>query len=176
MVVSLEHRMPQRLAVAQQVLGWALCCHGDSRAGIGLQKEGMRGLPRVLNTTLFRLNLAESFLGLGEFGMARSHLAAGHSHRETRGEDYLAAELNRMTASLLRAEGAPDQVVEFHLESALRIARELRAATSLARLWRDQGKRTEARELLSPIYGWFTEGFDTPDLKEAKALLDELAS
>jgi predicted ATPase len=86
-----------------------------------------------------------------------------------------------MTASLLRAEGAPDQVVEFHLESALRIAKgarlfELRAATSLARLWRDQGKRTEARELLSPVYGWFTEGFDTPDLKEAKALLDELAS
>lgn len=91
MVVSLEHRMPQRLAVAQQVLGWALRCHGDSRAGIGLQKEGMPGLPGVLNTTLFRLNFAESFLGLGEFGMARSHLAAGHSHRETRGEDYLAA-------------------------------------------------------------------------------------
>jgi predicted ATPase len=53
---------------------------------------------------------------------------------------------------------------------------ELRASTSLARLWRDQGKRTEARDLLAPIYGWFTEGFDTPDLKEAKALLDELAS
>src|SRR5262249_11918686 len=52
---------------------------------------------------------------------------------------------------------------------------ELRAATSLARLWRDQGKRTEARDLLAPIYGWFTEGFDTPDLKEAKALLEELA-
>jgi predicted ATPase len=51
---------------------------------------------------------------------------------------------------------------------------ELRAATSMARLWRDQGKRTEARDLLAPIYGWFTEGFDTPDLKEAKALLDEL--
>jgi predicted ATPase len=52
---------------------------------------------------------------------------------------------------------------------------ELRAATSLARLWRDQGKRTEARGLLAPIYGWFTEGFDTPDLKEAQALLEELA-
>jgi predicted ATPase len=53
---------------------------------------------------------------------------------------------------------------------------ELRAAMSLARLWRDQGKRTEARELLAPVYGWFTEGFDTRDLKEAKALLDELAA
>ena len=52
---------------------------------------------------------------------------------------------------------------------------ELRAATSLARLWHDQGKRDEARELLAPVYGWFTEGFDTLDLKQAKALLDELA-
>jgi predicted ATPase len=51
---------------------------------------------------------------------------------------------------------------------------ELRAATSMARLWRDQGKRDEARDLLAPVYGWFTEGFDTLDLKEAKALLDEL--
>jgi predicted ATPase len=53
---------------------------------------------------------------------------------------------------------------------------ELRAAMSMARLWRDQGKRVEARELLAPVYGWFTEGFDTRDLKEAKALLDELSS
>jgi predicted ATPase len=53
---------------------------------------------------------------------------------------------------------------------------ELRAATSLARLWRDQGKRDKARDLLAPVYGWFTEGFDTRDLKEAKALLDELAA
>ena len=69
------------------------------------------------------------------------------------------------------------------LEAALRIAKgqqakayELRAAMSLARLWRDQGKRDEARELLAPVYGWFTEGFDTRDLKEAKVLLHELAA
>jgi predicted ATPase len=72
---------------------------------------------------------------------------------------------------------------EEHLERALTVARrqqekswELRAAMSMARLWRNQGKRDEARELLAPIYGWFTEGFDTLDLKEAKALLDELSS
>jgi predicted ATPase len=53
---------------------------------------------------------------------------------------------------------------------------ELRAATSMARLWRDQGKRDEARDLLAPVYGWFTEGFDTRDLKEARALLDELVA
>jgi predicted ATPase len=71
---------------------------------------------------------------------------------------------------------------EAYFERALAIARkqhaksfELRAAMSMARLWRDQGKRDEARELLAPIYGWFTEGFDTLDLKQAKALLDELA-
>jgi hypothetical protein len=74
------------------------------------------------------------------------------------------------------------RTAEAHLIKAIAIARrqeaphwELRAATSLARLSRDQGKRTEACDLLAPIYGWFTEGFDTPDLKEAKALLDELA-
>jgi predicted ATPase len=68
-------------------------------------------------------------------------------------------------------------------ERALVVAREqqaksweLRAAMSMTRLWSDQGKREEARDLLSPVYGWFTEGFDTVDLKEAKALLDELAS
>jgi predicted ATPase len=70
-----------------------------------------------------------------------------------------------------------------HFERALAVARkqqakswELRAAMSMARLWRDQGKRRAARDLLAPIYGWFTEGFDTRDLKEAKTLLDELAS
>jgi predicted ATPase len=68
-----------------------------------------------------------------------------------------------------------------HFERAIAIARmqkakswELRAATSLARLWRDHGKRQQARDLLAPLYGWFTEGFDTADLKKAKALLEEL--
>jgi predicted ATPase len=72
---------------------------------------------------------------------------------------------------------------EAYFDRALAVARqqqakswELRAAMSMARLWRDQGKRDEARELLAPVYDWFTEGFDTLDLKEAKALLDELSS
>ena len=71
---------------------------------------------------------------------------------------------------------------EIAFQAALRVARqqqaktyELRVATSLARLWGEQGRRAEARDLLAPVYSWFTEGFDTADLKEAKALLDQLA-
>ena len=81
----------------------------------------------------------------------------------------------------LRSLGSPAEEVESALRTALEIAEEqgalllkLRAATSLARLWRDEGKPQQAREMLAPVYGWFTEGFDTLDLKDAKALLDEL--
>jgi predicted ATPase len=84
-------------------------------------------------------------------------------------------------AELLRAEGAPSQTVAAQLNKAIGTARsqcawlfELRASTSLARLWCDDGRRAEAHALLAPIYGWFTEGFAMPDLREAKALLDEL--
>jgi predicted ATPase len=93
------------------------------------------------------------------------------------------AEAHRLRGELLLCRAAPDAVqAEACFQQALVIARsqqakswELRAATSLSRLWQQQGKRDEARELLTPIYSWFTEGFDTADLQEAKALLDELA-
>ena len=92
--------------------------------------------------------------------------------------------MHRIAGEIALKSPAPDtQKAEKHFERALSVARqqqmkslELRAAMSLARLWRDQGKVQQARELLAPVYGWFTEGFDTRDLKEAKALLDELAS
>ena len=99
-------------------------------------------------------------------------------------ERWFEAELHRLRAEALLA-GSPRDVAEAEasLRRALAVAREqgakfweLRAAITLARLWRDQGKRREARDLLAPVYGWFTEGFDTLDLKEAKALLDELSS
>ncbi|MBV9532350.1 MAG: AAA family ATPase [Bradyrhizobium sp.] len=92
-------------------------------------------------------------------------------------------EIHRLRGVFLNSLGSPAEEVERALSTALEIADEqgafllkLRAAMSLARLWRDQGKPLQARELLAPVYGWFTEGFDTLDLKEAKALLDELAS
>jgi predicted ATPase len=94
-----------------------------------------------------------------------------------------ASELDRVEGELRRVQNAPLSDIESSFTRALTRSRqqnakslELRAATRLARLWRDQGKCTGARDLLAPIYGWFTEGFDTPDLKEAKVLLDELAA
>ncbi len=93
------------------------------------------------------------------------------------------AESNRLAGEIALKSPKPDVVkAEVYFERALAIARqqqakswELRAAMSMARLWRNQGKPQQARELLTPVYGWFTEGFDTLDLKEAKALLKELA-
>ena len=90
--------------------------------------------------------------------------------------------MHRLRGDLLNAIGDVADA-ERSYQQAIAVAKrqsakifELRASTSLARLWRDQGKRAEARDLLAPIYGWFTEGFDTPALREAEALLDELVS
>ena len=99
-------------------------------------------------------------------------------------ERWFEAEVNRIAGEIALKSPEPDAAkAEAYFERALAVARqqqakswELRAAMSMARLWRDQGKREEARDLLAPVYGWFTEGFDTLDLKEAKSLLDELSS
>jgi predicted ATPase len=99
-------------------------------------------------------------------------------------EKWWEGELNRIAGEVaLKSPARDTQKAQKYFDRALSVANqqqrksnELRAATSMAWLWRDQGKRDEARELLAPVYGWFTEGFDTLDLKEAKALLDELSS
>jgi predicted ATPase len=103
---------------------------------------------------------------------------------ETTKERWCEAEVNRIAGEIALLSPEPDAAeAETYFDSALAVARqqqakswELRAAMSMARLWRDQGKRDEARGLLAPVYGWFTEGFETLDLKEAKALLDELSA
>jgi predicted ATPase len=99
---------------------------------------------------------------------------------ERTGERWFGAELDRQRGRLLLRQGHPEAAEELY-RKALGIAREqeaklweLRAAASLARLWRDQGRRSAARDLLAPVYDWFTEGFATPDLKAAKAVIDEL--
>jgi predicted ATPase len=103
---------------------------------------------------------------------------------ETTKERWWEAEVRRTAGEIALKSPEPDAAKALaYFECALAVARkqrakswELRAAMSMARLWRDQGKRDEARDLLAPVYGWFTEGFDTLDLKEAKALLEELAA
>ena len=102
---------------------------------------------------------------------------------ETTKETWYEAEVNRIAGEIALLSPEPDVAkAEAYFERALAVAREqqaksweLRAAMSMARLWRDQGRRQQARDLLAPVYGWFTQGFDTLDLKEAKRLLGELA-
>ena len=103
---------------------------------------------------------------------------------ETTGEKLWEAYVHRMAGEIALISPQSDAAkAQVYFERALAVAHaqqakscELRAAMSMARLWRSQGKRDEARELLAPVYGWFTEGFDTLDLKEPKVLLDELAA
>jgi predicted ATPase len=103
---------------------------------------------------------------------------------ETTMEKWCEVEVHRLAGEIALKSPEPDEAeAAAYFERALAAARtqqakswELRAAMSMARLWRDQGKREAARDLLAPVYGWFTEGFDTLDLKEAKALLEELAT
>jgi len=117
----------------------------------------------------------------GQIEEALAHLRDTFVIVDSTGERWFAAELNRHKGRLALRQ-RHSEVAEERYRKALSIAVEqqaklweLRAAVSLVRLWRDQGRHAEAHDLLAPVYGWFTEGFGTPDLKEAKALLDELA-
>ena len=129
-------------------------------------------------------SLAAAYAELGQFDDAWRCIGEAMTAVESTKEKWYEAEINRIAGEIALKSPEPDAAkAEAYFERALTVARqqqakswELRAAMSMARLWRDQGKRDEARELLAPVYGWFTEGFDTLDLKEAKALLDELAS
>jgi predicted ATPase len=127
--------------------------------------------------------LARALSGIGQFGDAWHQIVEAMTGMEKAKEKWCEAELKRVAGEIALMSPERDGArAEAYFESALAVARkqqakswELRAAMSLARLWRDQGKVQQARELLAPVYGWFTEGFDTRDLKEAKTLLEELA-
>jgi predicted ATPase len=120
---------------------------------------------------------------VGDFESAWQAIAEAVRIIEITNERWCEADVHRISGDIALKSPEPDAAkAEAYFERALTIARrqqakswELRAAMSLARLWRDQGKEQQARELLAPVYGWFTEGFDTRDLREAKALLEELA-
>jgi class 3 adenylate cyclase/predicted ATPase len=133
--------------------------------------------------TYFLMLLADAWLRLGRSDEAQAAIKEGLARAQATGEHFCTAELHRLHArACLAGDAAAGRVAEASLAAALTDARrrsarlfELRAACDLARLWADQGERRRAHTLLAPIYGWFTEGFDTTDLKDAKALLQELA-
>ena len=133
---------------------------------------------------LFSSYTARAYLDAGNFDAARQAIQDAMTTIQTTGERWIEAEVNRVAGEIALLSPEPEKAkAEGYFDRALEIARkqqakswELRAAMSMARLWRGQGKPQQARELLAPVYGWFTEGFDTLDLKEAKALLEELAS
>jgi predicted ATPase len=147
--------------------------------------DELRETGSILRYTAFLGALAEGLAGTGNFaeGLAAVHEALERTERNE--EFWCVAELLRIKGELVLLEDAPDAAAaaEDHFRQALGWARrkealswELRAATSLARMWRDQGRSKEARKLLAPIFDRFTEGFDTADLKTAKSLLDEFAA
>jgi predicted ATPase len=136
----------------------------------------------VHNFVQVRTSFARACLGNGQVDQAQSWAKSAIDLAERTGHRWYEAEAHRVLGDVLLALGDP-KAAETAFLTSIEIAKgqeakswELRTATSLARLWRDQGKRTEGHDLIAPIYGWFTEGLDTPVLQGAKALLSELAS
>jgi predicted ATPase len=135
-----------------------------------------------MNHIIYRMAIA--YAELGQLEDARRCIDDAIDKVERSKEKWCEAEVNRLAGEVALKSPAPDtEKAEKYFDRALAVARhqqtkswELRAAMSLARVWRDQDKVQQARELLAPVYGWFTEGFETRDLKEAKALLEEMAS
>jgi predicted ATPase len=129
------------------------------------------------------VNLARAQAAIIQFDAAWHSIADAIETLQATGERWIEAWVYQTAGEIALMESTPDFVkAQNHLTRAIVTAQaqqsktwELRAAMSLARLWRSQGKVQQARELLAPVYGWFTEGFDTRDLKDAKALLEELA-
>src|SRR5271166_427896 len=170
-------------AVGMVNRGWCMVALGQEKEGINqatqglvaLRATGARGhVPAILTLLADAYRMA----GQPEAGLARLD-EAEELIGETQ-ERRIEAEMHRLRGELLKDTG-DRALAEAYFRKALGLAQrqsaklfELLAANSLARLWSDQGKRTEAHDLLAPIYGWFTEGFDTPVLQDAKALLEQL--
>jgi predicted ATPase len=172
-------------------IGTATCFHGEAIAMLGQVSEGIAQIHAGMaaNEPIFvRLNLVEALRA-----MAEAQVKAGRPQEgltilvealdlaEQTGESHWEAELHRLRADLLLMLN-DEEGAEANFKKAIEVARqqkarswELRAATNLARLWQKQGKKDGARQLLGEIYSWFTEGFDTPDLIEARTLLDKLS-
>lgn len=182
--LTAQYPYPYCLAYEIVFRGWALAEQGETVEGISLLNQGIEMLrkmkvflfwPQVLTLLIDAYSLAK------QYAQGVSLVTETLAFVAETGEQYWNAEFHRLKGEFLQAQGGRVNEIELCFQEALTIARqqgakslELRAAISLARLWQQQGKGDEARSLLAEIYGWFTEGFDTADLQEARALLAEL--
>ena len=169
------------------VAGCLLTASGKAADAVPMVTSGLaswRQTGTTVWTPAYFSYLARAHADLGHFDEASRAIGEAISAVQTTRETWYEAEIHRIAGEIALRRAEPDATkAEACFERALAVARaqrakswELRAAISLARLWRDQGKRHEARDFLAPVYGWFTEGFDTVDLKEATALLEELCA
>jgi adenylate cyclase len=161
--------------------GWALGVSGESEKGLAQIGQGLDSYGTGAFQHLVLALQADVQLVIGKPQAVLASAAAGLEAVEKMGEAPLEAELYRLKGEALLAGAGTMNEAEAAMQQGIDVARrqnakswELRGAISLARLWAGQGRRTEARDLLAPLYGWFTEGFDTADLKQAKMLLDKL--
>jgi predicted ATPase len=175
--------LPYYRSFGRFLMGWAKAQGLTLSEGLTLMEEAFPVLVSEQHYKLLGAALAEARFDAGRvtdaLALVDQALMAGEGPRR----GLYVPEVHRLRGTFLQRLGSSAEEVESAFRTALQIADEqgafllkLRAAMSMARLWRDQGKRDEARDLLAPVYGWFTEGFDTLDLKEAKKLLEELAA
>jgi predicted ATPase len=186
LVLATEHEFSYLSAEALIYQGWAQTEQFHEEGGIAMIRQGLAAFEAtgaVAGRTAYLAILGEAHARCGQNQEALNVLNEGLTLADNIGEHFCAAELYRLKGELLRRQGGDGvtTAAESCFRRALDIASrqgakswELRAATSLARLWREHGKYSHARDLLTPVYDWFTEGFDTLDLREAKDLLEQL--
>jgi class 3 adenylate cyclase/predicted ATPase len=185
LVLSEKYGLSYWKLLARLAQGWVFAATDRGQEAVKLISSGLSGLAKS-RTTLFSpfglMWLARAHAACGRVAEAQNALSEALDAVSKTNERWDEAEIHRTAGELAASRPRADpEMAESHFQQSLAIARrqeaksfELRAATSLARLWRDQNRRDEARELLAPIFGWFTEGFDMPDLIEAQAQLEEL--
>jgi predicted ATPase len=182
--LATEHGFARYAGLGVYLWGWALAAQGQGAEGIAQMRQGlaaMRATGAVIGREVHAL--AGVYGQVGQVDEGLHLLAEALARVGASGGDQNEAELHRVRGELLLLQAVPDAPqAEACFQQAIDVSRrqqakswELRAAMGLSRLWQQQDKRAEARELLVSIYGWFTEGFDTADLQEAKALLEKLA-
>jgi predicted ATPase len=186
LTLATAQRFPQWMAHGTFWQGWILAVQGQGVAGLAQMRQGVAAIVATgqrVSQPRYLVLLAEAVGHAGQAAEGLRLLAEAWATLEESKQDQWLAEVHRVQGELLLRQAVPDESQAVAcFQQALAIARrqqvkswELRTAMSLSRLWQQQGKRGEAYELLAPVYGWFTEGFDTADLQDAKALLDALA-